>query len=76
LVGCLVEDVNRTALIDKHLLYRVVLEIYSDEHRVILLMGDAVEVIVSKGNGRHVASVVRLGYVIDGLEGAKVFLSG
>jgi len=63
-------------LVDKHIFYRVVLEYYSDDHGIILLVVDIVEVIVSKGNGRHATSVVRLGYVIDILEVTEVFLSG
>jgi len=34
------------------------------------------EIIVCEGDGRHVASVVGVGYVVDGLEVAKIFLSG
>ena len=34
------------------------------------------EVIVYERDGRHVASVVGVGYVVDGLEVAEMFLSG
>jgi len=43
---------------------------------VILLVVDVVEVVVSEGDGGHVASVVRVSYVVDGLEVTKVFLPG
>ena len=36
---------------------------------------DAMEVIVCKGDGRHAASVVGVGYVVDELELAKMLLS-
>ena len=75
LVGCPVEDVNLTTLVNKHLLYRAVLKLYGDDNGVILLVVHAVEIIINKGNGRHAAFVVRVGYVINGLEVTKVFLS-
>ena len=71
-----VEDVDRTALVDKHLLDRIVFEFDRDDHGIVLLVVDAVKIIVSKGHGRHTTSVVRMGYVIDGLEMTEVFLSG
>ena len=36
----------------------------------------AMEVIVCEGYGRHAAFVVGMGYVVDGLEVAEMFLSG
>jgi len=39
-------------------------------------MIDAMEVIVCEGCGRHATSVVGVGYVVDGLELAKMFLPG
>ena len=74
LVSGPVEDVDRTALVDKHLLDRVVLEFNCHDHGIVLLVVDVVEIIVSKGDGRHTMFMVRIGYVIDGLEVTKVFL--
>ena len=34
------------------------------------------EIIVCKGNGRHAVSVVGVGYVVNGLELAEMFLFG
>jgi len=76
LVSCPLEDVNGTVLVDKHLFYCVVFEFHSDYHGLMLLVVDAVEIVVSKGDGGHATSVVRVSYVIDGLEVTEVFLSG
>ena len=53
---------------------RVVLEFDCHDHEVVLLVVDAMEIIVCKDNGRHVTSVVRVGYVVNGLELAEMFL--
>jgi len=62
-------------LVDEELFYSVVLELYSDDHGIILLVVDAAEIIVRKGNWKHAASVVRVGYVVNRLEVTEVFLS-
>ena len=63
-------------MVDKHLLDRVVLEFDRDDHGIVLLVVDAVEIVVSKGDGRHTTSMVRMSYVIDKLEMTEVFLLG
>ena len=62
-------------MVDEDLFYRVVLEFNRDDHGVVLLVVDVVEIIVDKGNGRHAASVVGVGYVVNGLELSDMFLS-
>jgi len=37
---------------------------------------EAVEVVVGEGDGRHAASVMEMGNVVDGLDMAEVFLFG
>jgi len=75
LVSGLVKDVNRTALVDKHLFNRAVFELDGDDHGVILLVVDAMEIGVSECDGGHSTSIVRVGYVVDGLNVTKIFLS-
>jgi len=41
---------------------------------MILLLIDAMEISVNEGDGGHAASVVGVGYVVDGLDITKVFL--
>ena len=62
MICCPIEDVNGAALVDKDFLDCIVFDFNSDDHGVILLMIEVVEVVVCKGDGRHVASV--LGMVI------------
>jgi len=47
-----------------------------DDHRVILLVIKAVKIVIHEGYGRHAASVIRMGDVVDGLDMAEVSLSG
>jgi len=72
LVSGPVEDVNRAALIDKDFLNSIILDFYSDDHGVVLLVVEAVEVIICESNGGHTASMVGMGDVVDGLYMAEV----
>jgi len=76
LIGGPVEDVDRAALVNKDFLNGVVFDFNSDDHGVVLLVVDAVKVVVCKDDGRHVASVMGMGNIVDGLNMAEVFLSG
>jgi len=76
LISGLVEDVNRAALINKDFLNNIILYFDSDDHGVILLVVEAVEVIICEYNGGHMASVVGMGDVVDGLYMAEVSFSG
>jgi len=71
-----VEDVNRAALVNKDFLDGVVFDFNSDSHGVVLLVVKAVKVVVREDDGRHVASVMGMGNMFDGLDMAEVFLSG
>jgi len=51
-----------------------VLEFNGDEHGVILLVVDAMEIVTSEGDKGHSPSVVSVGDVVDGLDVTKVFL--
>jgi len=64
-----VEDVDRAALVNKDFLDCVVLDLSSDDHRVVLLVVEAVKVVVREGDGRCF-------FLVDGLDMAEVFLSG
>jgi len=70
-----VEDVNRAALVNKDFLDYVAFDLNSDDHGVVLLVVEAVKVIVREGDGRHVASVMGMGNMVDGLDVTEVFLS-
>jgi len=76
LICCPVEDVNGVALVDKDFLDCVVSNFNSDDHGVILLVIEAVEVVAREGDGRHAAFVMGMGNMVDGLDMAEVFLSG
>ena len=76
LVGGPVEDVDGAALVDKDFLNGVVFDFNIDDYGVILLMVEAMKVVICKDDGRHTASVVGIGDMIDGLDMAEVFLSG
>ena len=76
LICCLVEDVNGAALVDEDFLDCVAFDFNSDNHRIVLLVIEAVEVVVREGDGRHAASMMGMGNVVDGLDMAEVFLSG
>ena len=62
-------------MVDDDLFDRVVLEFDYNDHGVVLLVVDAMEITVCKDNGRYSAFVVRVGYVVNGMELAKMFLS-
>jgi len=74
LVGSLVEDVNGIALVDKHFFNCVVLEFDGDDHGVILLVVDAMEIGISEGDGGHSTFVVIVCYVVNGLNVMKMLL--
>ena len=73
MVSGLVKDFDGTTLVDKYLFNRVVLKFNGDDHGVILLVIDAMEIIVGEGDGGHSAFVVTMGYIVDGLDVTKVF---
>ena len=75
LVSGPVEDINRAALINKDFLNGIILDFDSDDHGVILLVVEVVKVIICEYNRRHAASVVGIGYVVDGLCKAEVSFS-
>ena len=70
------EDVNEAALVDKNFIDCVVFYFNSDDHGVVLLVIEVVEVIVREGDGRHAVSVMGMGNMVDGLDTVEVFLSG
>ena len=72
----LVEDVNRASLVNKDFLDCVVFDLNNDDHGVVLLVVEAVKVVLREGDGRHAASVMGMGNMVDGLDLAEVFLSG
>jgi len=76
LVGGPVEDVNGAALIDKDFLNGVVFDFNSEDHGVILLMVEAMKVVIYEDDGRHAASMVGMGDMVDGLDMAEVSHSG
>jgi len=76
LVGGLVEDVNGAALVIKDFLNGVVFDFNRDDHGVILLVVEAMKVVICEDDGRHAASVLGMGDMVDGLDMTKVFLSG
>ena len=76
LICYLGEDVNEAALVDKDFLDCVVFDFNNDDHGVVLLVIEVVEVVVREGDGRHAASVMGMSNMVDGLDTAEVFLSG
>ena len=73
LVCCPVEDVDETVLVDEDFFNCVVFYFNSDDHRVVLLVVEVVEVVVREGDGRHSTSVMGMGNVIDGLIWQRCF---
>ena len=71
-----VENVNRAVLVNKDFLNGVIFDFNSDDHGVVLLVVEVVKVFVCEDDGRHAASVMGMGNVVDGLNMAEVFLSG
>ena len=65
LIGGLVKNVNRVALVDEDFLNSVVFNFNSDDHGVVLLVVAVVKVIVCEDDGRHAASVIGMGDVVD-----------
>ena len=63
-------------LINKDFLNRIILDFDGDDHGVILLVVEAVEVVIGEYDGGHAASVVGMGDMVDGLYIAEVSLSG
>jgi len=76
LIGGLVEDLDRAALVNKDFLNDVVFDFNNDDHGVVLLVVEAVKVVVCEDDGRHAACVMRMGNMVDGLNMVEVFLSG
>ena len=76
MVGGPVKDVNGAALIYQDFLNGVIFDFNCDDHGVILLVVEAMEVVVCEYDGGHTSSVMGLGDVVDGLYVAEVFLSG
>jgi len=76
LVGGPVEDVNGATLVNRDFLNGVVFDFNRDDHGVILLVVEAMKVVLYEDDGRHVASVVGMGDMVDGLDMTKVSLSG
>jgi len=76
LIGGLVENVNRAALVDKDFLNGVVFDVNSDDHFVVLLVVEAVKVVVCEDDRRHATFIMQMGDVVDGLNMAEVFLLG
>jgi len=65
LIRCPVKDVDGTALVDEDFFDYVIFYFNSDDHRVDLLVVEAMEVVVREGYGRHAASVMGMGNVVD-----------
>ena len=51
LVCCPVKDVDGTALVDKDFFNYVIFYFNSDDHRVVLLVVEAMEVVIREGYG-------------------------
>jgi len=76
LVSGPVEDVNGAALVNKDFLNGVVFNFNRDDYGVILLVVEAMKVVICEDDGRHAASMVGMGDMVDGLDMTEVFLSG
>jgi len=63
-------------LIHKDFLNSIIFDFNGDDHGVILLVVEAVEVVICEYDGGHTASVVGMGDMVDGLYMAEVSLSG
>ena len=63
-------------MIHKYFLNSIVFDFDGDDHGVVLLVVEAVEVVVCEYDGGHTSSVMGLSDMVDGLYMAKVFLSG
>ena len=60
-------------MVTEHLFYRKVFKLDSNGHWIILLLIDAMEVIISERDRGHSTSMMRTGYVVDGLNVARCF---
>jgi len=65
LVCCPVKDVDGIALVDEDFFDCVIFYFNSDDHRVVLLVVEAVEVVVREDYGRHAASMMGMGNMVD-----------
>jgi len=63
-------------LINKDFLNNIIFNFDGDDHGVILLVVEAVEVVICEYDGWHTTSVVGMGHMVDGLYMAEVSLSG
>jgi len=63
-------------LIHKDFLNNIIFDFDGDDHGVILLVVEAVEVIICEYDGGHTASVVGMGDMVHRLYMAEVSLSG
>jgi len=54
-------------LVNEDLLDDIIFQLHLDNHGVILLVIEAMEIIVCEGFGGHATSVVGVGDVVDGL---------
>jgi len=63
-------------LVDEDFLDCVVFYFNDDDHRFILLVIKALKIVVREGCGGHATFVMRMGYVVDGLDMAEVSLPG
>jgi len=63
-------------LIHKYFLNGIVFDFDGDDHGVVLLVVEAVEVVICEYDGGHTTSVVGMSDMVDELYMAKVFLSG
>ena len=70
-----IEDVDRAALVDEDYLDCIIFYFNGDDHRVILLVIEALKIVVREGYGGHATFVMRMGDVVDGLDMMKVSLS-
>ena len=59
-------------MINKDFLNSIIFNFDGDDHGVILLVVEAVEVVICEYDGGHTASVVGMGDMVDGLYMAEV----
>ena len=76
LVRSPIEDVDGIALVDDDFFDYVIFYFNGDDHRVILLVIEALKIVVREGYGGHATFVMRVGYVVDGLDMTEVSLLG
>jgi len=76
LVCCPIKDVDGTALVNEDFLDGIIFYLNDDDHRVILLVINAMKIVVREGYGGHATFVMRMGDVVDGLDMVEVSLPG